>query len=153
MTETEKYLQHFPGAKLVKRSRPTCCPLKGCRQQVRTKGLLCSRHNMRLWRKLNPLNAHFAQIRDRAVRRGQVFTLTLQQFKDAVAGTGYLEGRGRSATCLHLDRIDATRGYEPGNVRVITARENCQKSVQERRQKHVDAKLGVGQTENDENPF
>lgn len=133
MTETDKFIQHFPKSRLVQKHRPGRCPLYGCRQPSRPKGCLCARHSMRLWRHTNPLGHFFAQIRDRARRRGQVFTLTLQEFKAAVADTGYMEGRGRGAHCLHLDRIDASLGYVSGNVRVITARQNCVKSVEEKK--------------------
>jgi hypothetical protein len=143
MSEVKKFITHFPKSRLVRKHRPGRCPLFGCRQPSRSKGVLCGRHSLRLWRMTNPLGAYFAQIRDRARERGQVFTLTLEQFREIVADTGYMEGRGRSAHCLHLDRIDASRGYEPGNVRVVTARENCVKSAQEKRREYVQHRIGA----------
>lgn len=109
---------------------------------------------MRLWRLTRPLEAHFAQIKDRASKRGHVFTLTKQQFIDLVADTGYLEGRGRKACHLHIDRIDPARGYEPGNVRVITAKENCAKSDQDKRIRREIINKKIAEAATDENnPF
>lgn len=53
MTGPQKYLLHFPEARVVKTPRPGKCPLWGCRQQSRKKGILCARHSLRLWRPHN----------------------------------------------------------------------------------------------------
>lgn len=89
--------------------------------------------------------AYFAQIRDRARRNDIVFTITFQDFLDTVNATGYLEKRGRQSFNLHLDRRDALKGYERGNLRVITAGENCSKGAtedKERRAAFVAQRLG-----------
>lgn len=140
----KRYLANFPKAALKKKPRQGKCPLLGCKGDSHTKGILCAKHGKRLWRMENPVNAHFLQIKDRAKKRGHAFTLTLADFIEIIADTGYLEGRGTSASALHLDRIDPTRGYERGNCRVLTAKENCQKAHEDkqRRRAHIEAKLG-----------
>ena len=100
---------------------------------------------MHLWRMENKPRAYFSQIRDRARRKDIVFKITFQDFLDAVNATGYLERRGRQSFNLHLDRRDALKGYERGNLRVITSVQNCSKGAtedKERRAAFVAQRLG-----------
>lgn len=39
-----------------------------------------------------------------------------------------MEGKGRFADCLSIDRINPLKGYEHGNVRVIRVSENSSKA-------------------------
>lgn len=143
---------------LKKSPRANQCPVRGCRNHSRTTGRettarakLCSRHAMRLWRMEQPERAHFAQIKDRAARNEIAFTITLEEYLKIIEGTRYTDERGRARFCLHLDRIDPLRGYERGNLRVITAGENCTKGAtadKERRQAHVAAKIAARQNQN-----
>lgn len=103
---------------------------------------------MRLWRMENVVEAHFAQIKDRARRNKIPFTITLPQYREIIAGTEYTNRRGRRAWNLHIDREDATKGYEPGNCRVLLAAANCAKGAttdKERRRAFVEQKIKASQ--------
>lgn len=142
--EAARYVAEFPKAKLTPKPKPGRCPLYGCRNKARCRGVLCAKHEQQLRRRKNPAKSFFNQIKQRAGRRNIPFTLTFDQFIEAVAETGYLEGRGRASCMLHLDRDDATKGYEAGNIVVRTARQNCQKSHEDkaRRRAFVEARIG-----------
>jgi hypothetical protein len=54
-----------------------------------------------------------------AKRRGISFSITLAQWKEFCARTGYLEKRGRKPDSLSIDRIDHRKGYHIDNIRAI----------------------------------
>lgn len=64
-------------------------------------------------------------LKHHARQRGIGFTLTLEEFGAIVVPEGYIQGRGRTADALQVDRIDQRRGYEAGNVRVVLTSENA----------------------------
>lgn len=142
-SQIERYLAAFPKDSAKRAGRPGMCRVFGCRNEAAPRGDLCSKHSMRLWRFEKPLVAFFTQIRDRAARKKIVFTITLEEFLELVKDTGYEQKRGRSAASLHLDRKDALLGYEPGNLRVLNASENCAKAAEDkaRRAAYVAAKI------------
>ena len=153
--------------RMRKTLRPGRCSVYGCRNPSRhakgasPRACLCSRHAMQIWRKENRELAHFAQIKDRARQRSQVFELTIEQYRALINGTGYTEQRGRKAFSLHLDRIDPLLGYTMDNVRVLGASDNCRKGAttdKERRAEFIRQKINGGSKadaeEKDENcPF
>ncbi len=145
-TEAERYHAIFPKDKIKKKPRPGCCHIYGCRNSApRERQQLCQKHSMRLWRSEKPLAAFFSQIKDRARRKKINFTITFEYFCEQVAETGYAEQRGRSAHNLHLDRKEATLGYIPGNLQILTATANCTKGAttdKARRRAYVEAKIG-----------
>lgn len=88
---------------------------------------------MREWRRLNPLKAKFADLRNNARRRGISFELTFAEFSGLAIRTGYAQHAGsRLATDLTLDRIDHEQGYRLDNLRVIPHLENSTKGAVER---------------------
>jgi len=101
---------------------------------------------MELWRMNNPMKAFFAQIRDRARRRGTPFTISYQYFIETTRETGYDVLRGRNTQCLHLDRVDCLKGYEPGNIRVISALDNLRKAAEDKLRKQNFVRLKQGLT-------
>jgi len=78
------------------------------------------------------LTAAWCKIRDRAKERGIPFRLPLAVFLEEAAAVGYDTRKGRRPENLHLDRIDARRGYMVGNLQFLTASENCSKGARER---------------------
>jgi hypothetical protein len=81
----------------------------------------------------NPMHTTWSRIFSRqrydAVRRGLTFTISVadawaiinkQGWKCALSGVPFTQGGGRSRTQFSMDRIDSTRGYEPGNVQFVT---------------------------------
>jgi hypothetical protein len=67
-----------------------------------------------------------------------------------------MDDKGKGRFCLHIDRIDATKGYTFDNLQVLTCTENVVKGNAERRQQFVNAKIR-GQAapveEDDGDPF
>lgn len=94
----------------------TCC------SAIKRNGTECPKCQSRRWRAANPLRATFLHLKRSASRYRHGFNLTLEQFAQWCAETGYLHRKGRSE--YHCDRIDPDRGYEIGNIRVLEASEN-----------------------------
>lgn len=78
------------------------------------------------------MKAAFALLKSNAKRRGIEFKLTFEQFKEFAIETQVLVGRGRKKTSYHIDRIDALKGYEVGNLQVLTSSENSRKGAYEK---------------------
>jgi len=102
---------------------------KACRSG---RSLKCANCRIRLWRANNPIKAIYSAIKNKARRRRIPFTLTFEHFEEICIGTGYHITRGRKAGSMHLDRIDALKGYEDGNVQVLEAIENIMKGNSEK---------------------
>lgn len=87
----------------------------------------CTTCLCRRFRANNPAKEVYRQIKDRALRRNQIFRLTLEEFLREIEGTEYLTRRGTGIGELHLDRKEVSLGYVPGNLQVITTEENLRK--------------------------
>ncbi len=133
---------HFEFRKEV---RPGKCPVRFCRRDSRVgdgnrkpaKHRLCAMHAKELSRLRNPIKTTFVEKRSNAKRRGVAWTLTLEQYTEVVMQQEYMDNRGHERHCLHLDRIDHTRGYEVSNLQIITCAENVAKGNKERRKGYV----------------
>lgn len=108
------------------------------RKPARKKRRMCHRCAKRKWRKTNPYPAAFARLKDKAKARrskrwpaGIPVAITLAAFTIWARRTQLLTRTGNEAGSLTIDRRDHTRGYEPGNLRAITRRENCIKQAKE----------------------
>lgn len=90
------------------------------------------------YRKRYPERLVWTQAKQRSKKLGLAFLLTLKDLPDVPEFCPVLpwlrlrwhigEGIGRLADSPSLDRIDNTKGYEPGNVRWISWRANELKS-------------------------
>ena len=92
----------------------------------------CTKCKTRRWRVNNPLKDAYKNLRSSASRRGIPFTLTLRHFEDVCDSSGYMLFKGCESNDLTVDRIDATLGYEDGNIQVMTRGDNAAKGNQER---------------------
>lgn len=92
---------------------------------------ICDTCASRLFRANHPAHEAYRQIKDRALRRNQIFTITLEDLLRVPRIDEYLERRGRGIDDLHLDRIKVERGYVPGNLQVLTTAENLHKRWKE----------------------
>lgn len=92
------------------------------------RSLMCPTCRLRLWRANNPIKAIYNAIKNKARRRGIPFSLSLEKLEQLCDETDFHLKRGRRPNDFHIDRIDASRGYEDDNVRIITASENCSKA-------------------------
>jgi hypothetical protein len=110
-----------------KKNKTKRCATRYCRGHVTDAHLKCSKCRKREFKTAHPERYLFHVVKNNAKRRGKPFTLTMEYFMALIVPTGYLERRGHAPHDLSIDRIDSARGYEPGNVRIITIAENCAK--------------------------
>lgn len=115
------------------------CKVVFCRRPARIqvrwdKGKLRTVHHgtcitceVRLYRANNVARDAYRVIKDRALRRNQIFDLTFEQFMAIPRIDEYLAHRGRGKDELHLDRVKVHLGYVPGNLEVLTCAENLRK--------------------------
>lgn len=129
-----------------KQKRPGKCPVKFCRRDSRggtritgkSTHRLCCNHAKQLSRLRDPAKSLFHEKCSNAKRRGKEWSLTLEQFREIVSQQEYMDNKGSTRHCLHLDRIDNTRGYHFDNIQIITCAENVAKGNKERRKGYVD---------------
>lgn len=124
-----------------KKGSGVCC-VRWCDHHVRTSkrgGFFCYRCAQRRNRERNPLVYAYKTLRSNARRRRHRFTLTLEEFEVFCIETGYLARKGRNPDSLTIDRIDDRKGYEAGNLQVLTLVENVRKQNEEasRRRRHL----------------
>lgn len=108
------------------------CSEPGCIRPCAPQRRVCWGCHKRKARQRDPLWAAWRKIRDRARSRGIPFRLPLPVFREMAVEVGYVERTGRHRDALHMDRIDARRGYEVGNLQFLVASENCSKGAYER---------------------
>ena len=94
---------------------------------MKSKKPLTSTERSRKARAADPVRYSYVSLRNNAKRRGKVFTITLDYFKQFCYATDYLKGKGRTATSYTVDRIDESRGYVAGNLQVLTLTANVRK--------------------------
>lgn len=105
------------------------CMVVCCQRKKEKDRLICAGHRKQLYRLRNPLRAAYQESMNSARKRKIAFRLSFAEFAGVLEGTNYLEQKGIRAWNLHIDRIESSKGYEVGNVRVITASENCRKAA------------------------
>lgn len=101
----------------------------------------CEKCISRIHRANNLLKYAFNHVKDSAKKRNIPFLLSLEDFEKVIDGTGYLEKKGKTRHALQLDRIDPEKGYEIGNLQVITAGENCAKDNNRWREKQPEPEV------------
>jgi len=132
-----------------KRPKLGKCAVKWCRKDARKDRCLCQKHYMRRWRAKNPERAYYENLRGRARGRGVLFTLTFQEFM-SVMGSHFNE-TGR--LLLTVDRIDATRGYEAGNIQPLSSSDNVAKGNVERHENSKSVANEWWEIEGEQLPF
>lgn len=83
----------------------------------------------RKWERENPLRYSYMKLRANAKRRGKVFELTFERFKELAIKTDYMNMRGRTGQAYHIDRKREDEGYTNDNVQVLKNVDNIQKYV------------------------
>lgn len=112
------------------------CATKYCRNKAAVGRTLCHKCKQRRFRESHPKKAAYANLKAKAIYRKIKFTLTLEQFEKIAEGTEAFDKEGNRNGDYHFDRIDATRGYEVGNVQVLHSSENISKGNKERTQEY-----------------
>lgn len=143
------------------------CGVKGCSKEGhRHKMGLCYAHYQYRWRMLHKKKGAYATLRDHAKERGIKFTISYDYWHGITdAYIRYQCDTLSGGDVLTIDRVDATLGYEPGNLTVLTMDENRMKGARERflpahiqhilerkRAKFMEPEF-VEETESDDFPF
>ena len=100
---------------------------KYCPNIIKSRGAVCSTCRSRVSRLNNPVRYAYLKLKDSAKRRNIVFAITLDWFKVFCKDTGYMERKGKMFNKYTVDRIKNDKGYEPGNLQLLTLSENSYK--------------------------
>lgn len=101
------------------------CTTPYCRNTA--EGKHCSTCRSRKARRADPVKYAFTNLKGNAKRRGILFTLTLEQFREWCHQVNYVGLKGRSANSYTVDRIFEEVGYHADNIRLLTNRNNVKK--------------------------
>jgi hypothetical protein len=88
---------------------------------------LCPTCVSREWRANNPVAYAYNNLKHHAKQRGIIFSITREQFQQFVSENNYMNGKGKGPQDLHIDRKNCHRGYELGNLQILTSSENAHK--------------------------
>jgi len=112
------------------------CQVKGCRNGARkhkkkggeiSYGKICWTHQGKQQKIENPVRYYYDILRSNAKRRKKKFTLTVCYFKLFCLVSGYLDKKGIKGNDFNIDRIDPNKGYEAGNIQLMTNAQNLKK--------------------------
>lgn len=128
----------------AKETKGRNCSVKCCRnlkteevyyageKLIKIRRRICNKCRSRLYRANNPIKDAFRHLRESAKKRGIEFAISYQEFEELVSKTNYINQRGTSKESLHIDRVDANKGYCAGNLQILTCSENVAKGNRER---------------------
>lgn len=108
---------------MKKKKNDSVCKIRNCGGSIHGGGL-CVKHYRRKWRKDHPIKAAYANLKMNAKRRGKIFKITFPQFCQFAIKQKLFMNKGRELDSYTIDRIDNEKGYEIGNVQVLTFQEN-----------------------------
>jgi len=114
----------------AKNKAPGRCPVRGCRNPSRKDRALCHRHEQRRWRAHNPIKNYYNELKQRAKKRGHAFTISYDYFLGFCHATQFLEEH--EGKVLTIERINASKGYVPGNIEALETSLNTAKGNRER---------------------
>ncbi len=130
MKDFEKYKAALPPFFTISKYKylygKKCCVSKCKKPKGQTKARgkiylknMCYAHQKKLYKFRNPLRYYYNNMKQNAVRRKKPFSLSFEQYCEL----WYLSGRlphvvsdGKKWT---VDRIDSSKGYQVGNVRIV----------------------------------
>lgn len=112
-----------------RKKNPNKCRTKYCRGRVSklTHSPWCPKCKTRRYKEKHPLKYSYYKLKFRALERGITFNLTFAQYEEFAISTGYASERGKTKFSLSIDRIEVDKGYEVGNLQVLTLSENTHK--------------------------
>lgn len=95
----------------------------------------CSKCRKRQWRNNRPYSYYYSKLKDHAREREIEFTLTLQDYKNLWQNhpekwQEKIQGvHGMTSKTWTVDRIYNEKGYEKGNIQILSLRRNVLKYV------------------------
>lgn len=102
-----------------------------CRRKARADGARCDTCHCRLHRLRHPDHYAFVALKASARKRRIAFELTFDQFKQFIAGSGYLSDKGREPHSLTIDRINRLLPYRLDNLRFLSHADNSSHRYEE----------------------
>lgn len=117
--------------KIIENKKAPLCKAYRCQNMRAENDRFCYKHRKRFLKETKPVNYYYTLLKSNAKHRGKEFNLTLEEFKNFCAETGYMHLKGKSAKSASIDRINNLRGYEMGNIQVLTLSQNTCKRNEE----------------------
>lgn len=102
------------------------CITKYCRKP-KAAGHFCHSCIKKKYAAKHPLRYCFSILKNNAKRRGKQFDISMEEFKKFCEDNGYMEGKGKTAGSLSIERIRAYEGYTASNIQILTLEENGRK--------------------------
>lgn len=106
----------------------TPCHTQYCRNNAKGRKF-CSTCRVRAARAKDPVKTAWLNLKHNAKRRGVLFTIALEDFRQWCHKVEYIGHRGRSAESYTIDRRHNDVGYHLDNIQVLTNRDNVKKYV------------------------
>ena len=104
------------------------CVSPCCRKRLAKGNNYCHKHIQQKYRENNPIRYSYNTLKQNSKRRGKIFDLTFDDFITFLKNfPEYISGKGRTASSLHIDRIDVSNGYTLDNLQLLTNTENVRK--------------------------
>lgn len=103
------------------------CATESCFNEAAKDRTVCLTCRDKVWRLRHPVEYVYKNLKHNAKRRGKVFTITLEDFREFISDTDYMTRRGRKRRDLTIDRVINELGYEKGNLKIITKSRNSRK--------------------------
>jgi hypothetical protein len=104
------------------------CLTPYCKNRIKT-GKYCSTCRYKKWREAHPVKYAFLNLKHNAKKRGVLFTITFEDFKQWCTKVKYIGFTGRSSDSLTIDRRYNDIGYHIDNIQVMTRHDNVVKYV------------------------
>lgn len=112
------------------------CVAWGCTKDRVNRTRYCSRHRRIDFKERYPHAYQYDVLRTSAKKRKIEFKLTYKDFVVFCLATGYMDKKGKRKDDWTIDRIRPNRGYQVGNLQILTSRDNARKH-------HVDKKIAA----------
>jgi len=103
------------------------CVAYGCKNKHTPKNRFCAKHNHRYQKFKDPVRYCFNRKKNNARTTRIEWKLTLEEFREFCEEHNYLERTGKLATSASIDRIDPGKGYEKGNLQILSLADNNRK--------------------------
>ena len=112
-----------------KRGSGKCIAYGCCKPSVKKKGELCHTHYRRKMKEKDPVFIRYRDFKSNALRRGHVFTVTLEQFRKFCVDNNYIIKKGNRGRNMTIDRRCNIHGYHIWNMQVLTLLQNQRKGT------------------------
>lgn len=113
--------------KIIKNKAQHLCAASRCRNNRSGKDRLCSKHRTVMRKHADIVRYTYDKLKSNAKRRGKMFTISISYFRQFCEDTNYIELKGRTALKMSIDRQDVTKGYEEGNLQIMSVGDNSAK--------------------------